>query len=179
MKAIVLKYGLISGGIMAAMLIVTSPLYEAGLLDLATGEVAGFASMVLAFLLVFFGVRSYRDRTGGAISFGRAFTVGITIVLIASLVYVVTWEIMYFGFGGDEFIDQYSAMAIEKMIEAGESQASIEARRAEMASFAEMYDNPLVNVGITFLEVLPVGLVMTLVSAGILRRRDVSGRAPA
>ena len=65
------------------------------------------------------------------------------------------------------------------MHEKGASAAEIAAMEKEMATFKENYKNPLFNVGMTFLEVFPVGLIMTLVSAAILRRKPQSPDAPA
>ena len=90
MKRIVLKYGLISGAILASMTAVLLPLCMTGVMDFAVNEVIGYCAMVLAFLLVFFGIRTYRhDVGGGAITFGRAFGVGILITLVTCGVYVL------------------------------------------------------------------------------------------
>ncbi len=131
--------------------------------------------MVLSFLLVFFGVRPYRDTVAaGTISFGKAFQVGLLISLVTCAMYVIAWEIVYFNFVPD-FLDQYSAHSLAKMRAAGESEAAIQAATEEMAQFAKLYANPLFNVGITFMEVFPVGLIMTLISAAILRRKPGQG----
>lgn len=143
------------------------------------GELIGYSSMVLSFLLVFFGVKSYRDNlAGGVIGFGKAFQVGILITLVTCAMYVLAWQIIYYNFYPD-FLDQYSAHAVANMREAGESEAAIQAATAQMADFAKLYANPLVNVAVTFLEVFPVGLIMTLVSAAILRRRKPREEATA
>jgi hypothetical protein len=126
--------------------------------------------MVAAFLMVYFGVRAYRDHVaGGRVSFGRAFAVGLAITLVASACYVVTWECIYYLLAPD-FSDKYAAYAIERARQGGASEAQIAARVKEMAEFNAMYRNPLVNIGFTFLEPLPVGLLFTLVSAGLLSR---------
>lgn len=128
--------------------------------------------MVLAFLLVFFGIRSYRDNVGGGkISFGRAFSVGILIVLISCIFYVVTWEILYFGFLPD-FAEKYTNYMIEKSRAAGATPAQLAAEMEKMNAMKSMYDNPLFNAAFTLLEPLPVGLIMTLISAAILKRRN-------
>src|SRR5512145_2166960 len=105
MKKIVLTFGLISGAISAALMFATVPfIYRIGF-DWGTG--VGYTSMLIAFLLVFFGIRSYRETVGnGQISFGKAFTVGILITLVSSLCYVIAWEIIYFNILPD-FPDQY------------------------------------------------------------------------
>jgi hypothetical protein len=169
MKKTVWTFGLISGVILSAMMLVTIPFEEQ--IGHGRGEVVGYTTMVLSFLLVFFGIRSYRDNVGaGVVSFGRALAVGSLIVAISSVCYVATWEVIYFKFT-PEFLDKYQARMIEKAKQSGQSQAVIDKQVADMQKFAEMYKNPLINSAITFLEPLPVGLVITLVSAGILRRR--------
>jgi hypothetical protein len=128
--------------------------------------------MVLSFLLVFFGIRSYRENVGnGRISFGRAFSVGLLIMLITCAFYVVTWEIMYFFFMPN-FLNEYSAYMVENMRASGASTEQINQQVQEMKQFQVLYSNPLINVAFTLLEPLPVGLVMTLISALILRKRE-------
>lgn len=180
MRRIVLTYGLIAGAIVSVWLFVlVAVLRGGGSVDLERGMIYGYASMVLAFLLVFFGIRRYRDTVGGgAIGFGRAVAVGLLITLVAGAIYVLTWQVLYFGFVPD-FAERYGAAVVEGMRESGETAAAIAAKEAEMARFAELYRNPLFNSAITFLEIIPVGLVMTLISAAILRRRAAAASATA
>jgi hypothetical protein len=126
--------------------------------------------MVLAFLLVYFGVRSYRDNVaGGTVGFGRAFTVGSLIVLIASACYVATWQVIYHRIG-PAFLANMQAHMVAKTRASGASPEAVQQKIAEMQAFAEMYQNPFINAAITFLEPLPVGLVFALVTAGVLSR---------
>jgi uncharacterized protein DUF4199 len=169
MRKTVLTFGLIAGVILSIMMLATLPFLDR--IGFDRGEVIGYTTMVLAFLLIFFGVRSYRDNVaGGFVSFGRALSVGALIVVVASVWYVATWELIYYKIAPD-FGAKYSAYAIEKARASGESQAAIDKRAAEMQRMVELYKNPAINVAITFLEPLPVGLIIALVSAGILRRR--------
>jgi|SRR5687768_8689668 len=170
MRKTVVKYGLISGGILAVLTAIHVPLVMNGTIDMSYGQLIGYTAMVLSFLAVFFGIRSYRESTGGAITFGKAFKVGILITLINCAVYVIGWEIVFWGFIPD-FGDKYAAMALDKMRAEGAPAEEIAATEKQMASFKEWYKNPFLNVGITFLEVFPVGLIVTLVSAAILRRK--------
>ena len=171
MKKIVLRFGLASGALLVAVLVGMLVLWKGGTANFDNGEVIGYSSQVLSFLLVFFGVRSYRDTAGGgAISFGKAVGVGLLITLTACAMYVIAWEIAYFNFFPD-FLDQYNAHALARMREAGESPAAIQKATEKMATMAKLYTNPLFNAAVTFMEVFPVGLIMTLVSAGILRRK--------
>lgn len=169
MKRVVVRFGLASGAVMSLLMVATLPFMDQ--IGFENGALVGYTGMVLAFLLVYFGVRSYRDREGrGAISFARALAVGALIALVSSACYVATWEVIYFGFRPD-FLEKYSAYTIEKARAAGESEAEIEKKRAEMAEFAKLYRNPAVNAAITFIEPLPVGLLFALGSAVVLRRR--------
>ena len=169
MKKTVLTFGLIAGAILSGMMLVTIPFHEAIGFDRA--EIIGYTTMVLAFLMIFFGVRSYRDNVaGGTVRFGRAFAVGALIAVVASLCYVATWEVMYFKFIPD-FGTRYQAHVLDKARAEGESEEAIARKKVEMDKFAALYRNPAINAAITFLEPLPVALIVALVSAGVLSRR--------
>ena len=175
MKKTVLTFGLIAGAVMSLMLAATAPFAEEIGFDRML--VIGYASMVLAFLMIFFGIRSYRDNVaGGYISFTKGLQIGLGITLIAALCYVITWELLYFTVLND-FVDKYAAYMIEKARMAGESDAAIAKLTQEMADFKVMYQNPLINAALTLLEPLPVGVVLTLLSAAILRKRPGSPNA--
>jgi len=169
MRKIVLTYGLIAGAILSVMMLVTIPFQDR--IDFDKGAVIGYTTMVIAFLMIFFGVRSYRDNVaGGSVGFGRALGVGLLITLIASICYVATWQFIYYRLTPD-FMDKYATYTIDKARKSGATDATIAARTKEMAEFSEMYKNPLINVAFTFLEPLPVGVVFALVTAGVLCRR--------
>ena len=171
MKRIVLTFGLIAGATMSAMMGITMPFHDK--ISPNNGMVIGYTTMVLAFLLVFFGIRSYRDTVGaGKISFGRALGVGLLIMLIASVCYVVTWEIIYFNFLPD-FGEKYAAHAVESIRNSGKPPAQIQEEIDQMTKMMTLYKNNIFfNLAITFSEPLPVGLIMTLISALILRKRE-------
>jgi len=129
---------------------------------------------VLSFLLVFFGIRSYRDNVGnGQITITKAFAVGISITLISCIFYVVTWEVLYFNFLHD-FMDKYGAYMVEKLKASGASPAAVQAQLQQLKKYKELYENPLFNAAITFIEPFPIGLVITLISAAVLRRKPQS-----
>ena len=170
MKRTVLIFGVISGVISSVLMLSVTFFAHRGIVTFDNAEVIGYTSMFLAFLLVFFGIRSYREQNGGAISFGRAFTVGILIMLISCVFYVTSWEFIYFNFMPD-FGEKYAAHVMARMREKGASDAALAKKMKEMNQMTAMLHNPVANAAMTFLEPLPVGLIMTLVSAGILRRR--------
>lgn len=169
MKRTVLTFGLISGAILSAMMLLTLPFLDS--IGFDRGEIIGYTTMVAAFLLIFVGVRSYRDDVlGGTVRFGRAFLVGALIAFVASICYVATWQVVYHKLAPD-FADKYQAHLLEQARRSGESEEAIATKKAEFERFAELYKNPFFNVAITFIEPLPIGLVVALVSAGVLSRR--------
>src|ERR1035438_2139076 len=177
MKRIVLKFGLISGVISSTLMMITIPFQDK--IGFGHSLIVGYTTIVASFLLVYFGIRSYRNNVGGGkISCGRAFAVGISITLVTCVFYVCTWEVVYFFFMPD-FMVKYSAHVIQQARAAGASEAAIQAKTLELQKSAEAYKTPLVNVAMTFIEPFPVGLLITLISAAVLRRKASPQTAPS
>jgi len=171
----VLTFGIISGLILSATMLATLPFFH----KIGQGKalLIGYTTMVLAGLLVFFGIRTYRDNiSGGRLTFARAFAVGILISLIANFFYVATWEFIYHKFMPD-FAEKYSAQMVEHAKSSGASPQKVDQTVREAEQFVRNYHNPVYNIGMTLLEVFPVFLLITLISAAILGRR--SADAPA
>jgi hypothetical protein len=145
-----------------------------GNVDYTTSMLIGYASMLLAFSLVFVGIRNFRDKyNAGVISFGSAFKIGITIVLIASTIYVLAWLIDYFYFIPD-FMDKFSAHMLDQLRASGTSHVEIDKQAKAMADMAASYKNPFFNAMMTYVEILPVGLIVTLISSLILKRKTAN-----
>lgn len=169
MKNIVLTFGLVAGAVLSAMMVLTLPFHEQ--IGFDRMEIIGYTSMVIAFLLIYFGVRSYRDNVGGGtVGFGRAFAVGASIAVVASLCYVATWQILYFNFMPD-FLTKYQAHMVAQARTRGDSEAAIAQANVDFDRNAALYNKPLVNAAFTFIEPMPVALLISLVSAGVLSRK--------
>src|SRR6516225_1991024 len=159
------------------MMIATVPFMKSNSFD--HGYLLGYTTIVLSLMLTFFGVRSYRDNVGkGHITFGKAFLVGLAITVISCCFYVATWEVIYFNFMPD-FMDKYGASVLQKMQASGATAAAIQQKSEELNKLKVMYKNPLFNVAMTFIEPFPVGLVITLLSAAVLRKKAPSQAAAA
>ena len=172
MTRTILTFGTISGFLCALLMVATVPFADR--IGFDRSMIVGYTTMVASFMLVYFGIRSYRDNIGtGQITFARAFVIGIGITTITCIFYVATWEILYFNFLPG-FIEKYSAHVVEKARAAGESPAALQAKLENMKRTSELYNNLFFNAAITFIEPFPVGLLMTLISAGVLRRRTPS-----
>jgi amino acid transporter len=173
MKKNIIIYGLIAGLVVSISMLSTVNYLShcEGNVDYDTSLLLGYASMLIAFSLVFVGILNYRNKfNGGVISFGKAFKIGIMIVLIASTIYVAAWLIDYFYFIPD-FAEKYAAHMLDELKASGASQVEIDKRTKEMATFATMMKNPAYNAMMAYAEILPVGLVVTLISSLILKRK--------
>lgn len=166
MTRIILVYGTIAGIVLAISLVFAVTIgMEAGVWGMAFG----YLSMLIALSMVFVGVKRYRDEVlGGVIGFWPALGLGLGIALFASLFYVFGWEI-YLALTGYTFAADYVAAMIEAEREAGASPAEVAAMQAEYAPFVEQYADPLVRIPLTFTELAPIVLLVTLLTAILLR----------
>jgi len=168
MLRIILTYGIIAG------LIVAIPMFALLAANpdpnsYATSQFFGYALMILALSMIFVGVKSYRDKIkGGVIKFLPAFLIGLGISCVAGIVYVVGWEITL-HLTDYAFASDYAAASLEAARAKGASPADLEAMTAEFAEFEAMYANPLVRLPMTFIEIFPVGLIISLIAAAFLR----------
>lgn len=172
MKRIILTYGLIAGGIVGGMLLITMPLYEKGILKFENGQLLGYSTMVISLSLIFFGVKSYRDREGkGVITFGTALKTGLLISLVAALMYALCWEISYNTMSGD-FLKQMTEQQIAKMKNDGATEIAMQEAAKKQEEFAAIYKNPIFRFGITLMEIFPVGILISLLSAALLKKKE-------
>jgi hypothetical protein len=164
------RYSLVYGGIAGAMIISVACVVVA--LDLPGHFETpwfGYLVMLVALSLIFVGVKRFRDmECGGVITFRRGFVLGLGMALAAASIYILGWEI-FLAVTGRDFMAEYTASTLDAMRADGAPSAAIEARAAEMRDFAASYRNPLVRIPITFIEIFPVGLLVALVSAALLR----------
>jgi hypothetical protein len=170
MKKTILTYGLISGAVSAVLMVLMAlSIHNTNNFD--NGEWYGYAGMVISFMFVYVGIRRFRDQENqGQISFGKAFQIGLLIALISSVCYVVAWLFVYYTIMPD-FMEKYAQYALDKMRTGGASEALIQQKSAEMEHYKTLYKNPITIAAVTFMEPLPVGLLMSLLSAFILRRK--------
>lgn len=167
MKRTVIVFGIIAGTIVSAIMMYSTVRgYNSKNWDY--GVIIGYTSMVLAFSLIFVGVRNYRDKfNDGSISFGKAFRIGLYITLVASTLYVIVWLICYYLFIPD-FMDRYAEYMISQSAGTPEASQKIQ----EIEGWRELYKNPLWVILLTYMEILPVGLIISLICALILKKRN-------
>ena len=170
MKKTILIFGGVLGVILCINLVyVTNLLYTNP--EFKGNDLAGYAAMVVVFSLTFFGIRNYRNKQlNGAISFGQAFKTGALIAFMGSSIYVLFWMFYYYAFIPD-FLEVYHAHVLKSVTQSGASASEIAAKKEEMASFSKMYKNPLFVIAMTYMEMLPVGLVVAFVSSLILKKK--------
>jgi hypothetical protein len=173
MKKNVLVFGLISGLIVSTLMAISMvTMYNNPDAGHGGGSmIIGYLSMLVAFSLIFVAVKNYRDKqNAGVISFGKAFKIGLLIALIGSTMYVIMWALLY-NFYMPDFMDRYGAQMIENA-KATSSPAKIQELTEQMNTQKEMYKNPLFFVLFTYFEIFPVGLVVSLITALILKRKQ-------
>jgi hypothetical protein len=173
MKKTVITFGLIAGVIVTALMYITIPFTHESK-DFENGEVLGYLSMLIAMSMIFFAIKAYRDKhLGGTIKFGKGFLVGLYITLIAGVVYGIGWEVYYQNWGGN-FMEEYAAFYAEKMKASGATEAAIQAEMDNFKNMSELYKNPFVRFAWTLFEIVPVGIVVSLLCAAILRKKQAS-----
>lgn len=174
MRKVILKFGLLAGAIVSVLMLLNMALWDKGVLNFDSAELVGYATMVIALSMVFFGIKSYRDNhQNGAIKFGKGLQVGLLITLIASLMYATTWEAYYqTNPNVQAHLDKYTEHYLNKLKESGASPAELEQQVKKMADLKEMYKNPVIRFGFTLMEILPVGIILALISAAVLRRKE-------
>lgn len=166
-----LYFGLLAGMLNILGWFILDGIFQGEEFDFSLGETLGYTAMIIALSTVFFGVKSYRDNElGGSITFKEAFIKGIIIVSVATLIYIVGWEIYYPNFQAD-FGEKYSAHLMAELQSQGLTADEIAAEKANMDDWMDKYQNPLYRIPITFLEIFPVGLIITFISSLILKRK--------
>ena len=169
MKRTILTWGPIVGGVSICVMLATLQLSDR--IGFEHSFVLGYTALVLSALLIFPGIRSYRDNVaGGQITFGKGFLVGIGIALVAAVCYGVAWAFVYVNFMPD-FCDKYAAFAIDQARAAGASAEKIAEVTAQTEDMKRLMNNPVTNAALAALEPFPVGLLASAISAGILRRK--------
>jgi hypothetical protein len=170
MIRIILTYGLISG-VVIILAIMGTMLISGGAPH--SDVWLGYLIMLVALSAIFVGVKQHRDQTlGGVIRFWPALGLGLAIAAVASLAYVAVWE-GYLASTNYSFMDNYAASMLEAKRAAGVTGAAYAKAVAEMDAMRRSYANPLLRMPMTFVEIFPVGLLIALVSAGLLRNPKI------
>lgn len=171
MKKNVLVFGLIAGLIASVWMVISMAICYRNT-ELEGSMLVGYTSMVVAFSLIFVAIKNFRDKyNNGYVSFGKAFQIGLYIALIGSTMYVIAWMIEFHYFMPD-FMDRFTESSLSKVAKTGTA-ADVAAKREEMAGYASMYKSPIMFAALTYMEILPVGLLVSLVAALILKRKPV------
>ena len=170
MFATALRYGSVSGAIIVGVIILGIVLsthdVNAGIFS---SEYFGYLVMIVALSTIFLAIRDYRNKTlGGVIKFLPAFGLGLMIAFIAGIAYVIAWEIYLYA-THYSFMDHYVASVLAHARAAGVTGAALDERVAQMEAMRTQYANPLFRLPMTFLEIFPVGLLIALISAAVLR----------
>lgn len=159
-----LTYGILAGLVVLAIFMPALILLD------QHSMVVGYLIMLVGLTLVFVGVKRFRDvERGGIVKFLPAFLLGLGISVIASVIYVIGWEI-YMSATDYAMIDDFIAGQLRDYQASGMSAAELAGKTQEMAEMrAQFRGNLPFRLGMIFLEIFPVGLLVSLVSAALLR----------
>ena len=168
MTRLILTYGIVAGLIVAVpMVFLMLTLTEETAPE--NGALFGYLTMIVALTAVFLGIKHYRDKVlGGVIKFVPALMVGLGISAIASVFWAVGWEISL-ALSDFDFAEVYSKSMVDAARARGASEAELQTVIADAEGFARMYANPLYRLPITFVEMFPIGVLISLISAALLR----------
>ncbi len=171
MKKNVLVFGIISGLVISIFMSISmiSMSKNPGADHGVNSMLIGYLSMLIAFSLIFVAVKNYRDKqNGGVISFGQAFKMGLLIALIGSTMYVISWAMVYNLYLPD-FMDKYADAMIKKA-----KPEELQTVTKQAKEYKDMYKNPFMFTFMTYMEILPVGLIVALITALILKRKKLA-----
>jgi hypothetical protein len=164
----ILSYGVIAGLLVGIPLFTLSVAWN-GHPESPYGYVFGYLTMLIALSTVFVAIKRHRDTDlGGVIRFWPAFGLGLGISLVAGILYVVAWEAAL-AVTHMEFAGSYAKAVVDQAVAKGMSGEALAKVKAEMELFKQQYANPLYRLPMTFAEIFPVGVLVSLVSAGLLR----------
>lgn len=176
MKKVVITFGTIAGALSMIFTCVIATLCDKNMIDFSKAELVGYASMIIALSMIFFGIKSYRDNyNNGKITFRKAVQVGILITVIGSVGYIIGGEVYTAinpGFA-PKVMEKYKEFETAKMTQRGATQAEIDTAVQQMTDMIKMMENPFLRVVIYLVEIFPVGVIITLLSAALLRKREV------
>jgi len=164
MKKIIFKNGII-GGIIVSIVMIGMTYFMKTHPNEEPNPIIGFISMLLAFITVIIGIKRVRLDNEGRITFRSAFLTDLGISFVIATIYVLVWLIIFYNFFPD-FMEKYSEMVLKNT-----PPESLAAKTAEMNQMAAWYKNPVMVILLTYTEILPIGIIVSLISALILKKK--------
>lgn len=176
MKKTVLRYGLYASAMIIVIFLVTWLTLNQSGSNYELQEIIGYTGIVLSLSFVFFGIRHYQDHiNNGTLTFGQGLKTGLLIVLIPALAFGL-FDVLYVSFADPEFLDKYTAYQLEKL-KASLPAASYEVEAAKLKEEMKMFSNPAIQFVAMFLTVFMIGVIITVISALVLRRNPATSAA--
>ena len=164
----ILIYGAIAGAVVGVPLSALT-LTMSGKAMMHYGMLVGYLTMLIALSAVFLAIKRHRDvDLGGVIKFWPALALGLGVSAVAGVIYVIAWEASC-ALAHADFAGSYAHAMIAQQQAKGVSGAALERFRGEMEQFKLQYANPFYRWPMTFIEIFPVGAIVSLFSAALLR----------
>ncbi|MGA2953362.1 MAG: DUF4199 domain-containing protein [Caulobacteraceae bacterium] len=164
----IVTYGVIAGVVVGVPLSAMT-LTMSGHAMMSYGMLIGYLTMLIALSAVFLAIKRHRDvDLGGVIKFWPALMLGLGVSAVAGVIYVIAWEVSC-AVAHADFAGAYARAMIAEQEAKGVSGVALARFKAEMDQFKVQYANPLWRWPETFAEIFPVGVIVSLVSAALLR----------
>lgn len=160
----IFKNGIL-GGLIAAAVMSAMVFYMKANPGTQPSAILGFIGMIFAFIFLILGIKENRESNNGSISFGKAFLTGLGISFIISTIYVVAWLIIFYNFFPD-FIEKYSDMVLKNT-----NPEDLAAKTTEINQMKEWYKSPLMIILLTFMEIFPLGILISLIAGYFLKKK--------
>ena len=160
----ILRNGIL-GGIIAAIVMASMVFYMKANPGEQPSAIIGFISMLLAFTFLILGIKQQRESNRGKITFGSAFLTGLGIAFVISTMYVLAWLVIYYNFFPD-FMEKYGEMVLKNT-----KPEELAAKTTEINQMKEWYKSPLMVILLTYMEILPIGIVISLIGALVLKKK--------
>ena len=160
----IFKKGIL-GGIIAAIVMASMVFYMKTYPEHEPSAILGFIGMLFAFIFVIVGIKQEREINNGTITFGRAFLTGLGISFVISTIYVLVWLVIYYNFFPD-FMEKYSEMVLKNT-----NPEELAAKTTEMNQMKEWYKSPLMIILLTYMEIFPIGIVVSLIGSLVLKKK--------
>ena len=170
MKKTIIRYGIASGLVISVFMIISMYLYSKDGFDFSGCMYYGFGTMLVALSLIYFAIRQYRNLEPEKYKYGTALLIGLGISLVCAIMYVITWEIIFNNFFPD-FMEKYAQFYLQGLEQKGMAATELAAQKAQMDEQVIMYQKTWYRMGITFTEIFPMGLLVSLVAPIFVRKK--------
>jgi hypothetical protein len=133
-------------------------------------EVAGYLTMTLSMVFVFFGIKHFRDHVNnGTLSFGQGMKVGLLIAL-GPAIFFALFDLLYVKVINPGWSDEYYSHYVQEATR-GVPAAELPGKLKQIEDQKAFFEQPAMLFLVMFATVFIIGCIVTIISALTLRRK--------